>query len=217
MLCLLAPELAVLADMAAPTNWLTATEAARLRALGTEARRHSFLAGRWLARRAVQRWLGGETLPALDVATGGACAVIGVGSLHASISHSAGFVACVAADFPVGVDVESLDRPRDYLALAEALHGQAQREQLAGLDADARALRFLQWWTLKEAWLKARGQGLDFALMRRLAFEEETGGDTAVTRIGNLVLSVAAESVLPFRIEGPPDAAWRRFRTHRLD
>lgn len=216
MICLLTPEPEVRADMASAADWLTSSEAARLAALGTESRRSSFLAGRWLARRAVQRWLGADTLPALDVAPSGACVVAGNDGAHVSISHSAGFVACAAAGVAVGVDVESLARPRNQLALAEAVHGPAQREQLAVLPAEARALAFLQWWTLKEAWLKARGLGLDFALMRSLAFGEDAAGDVAVTRAGDLVLAVAADPALPPDIDGTAGAVWQRSRSSVL-
>jgi len=216
VLCLLAAEPEVRAGMPAPTGWLTPSEATRLRALGSEARRDTFLAGRWLARRAVQGGLGVAGMPALDVADGGACVVAGVAGAYVSISHSAGFVACAAGGLPVGIDVESLARPRDHLALAEAVHGPAQREQLAALTPEARAEAFLRWWTLKEAWLKARGQGLDFALMRGLSFDADALGDTAVTRIGELVLAVAADPGLPPRIDGVPGAAWQRSRTRVL-
>ncbi len=214
MLCLLVPEPDVRADMAPLAGWLTPSETARLQSLGTEHRRGCFLAGRWLARRAVQRWLGTEALPVLNVADSGACEVVGIPGAHVSISHSAGTVACVAAGVPVGVDVESLmRRGRDPLALAETVHSTAQREHIAALPAEARTLPFLQWWTLKEAWLKARGQGLDFALMRSLDFEPDALGDVAVTRLGDLVLALAAEPALPPQIEGLPDAAWQRSRT----
>lgn len=216
LLCLLAPVPAVRAETSASTGWLTPSEVTRLLTLGTEARRDSFLAGRWLARRAVQRWLGVAALPALEIAESGACIVAGVEGVCVSISHSAGFIACAAGSVPVGVDLENLARPRDYLALAEAVHGAAQREQLAALWSDARAPAFLQWWTLKEAWLKARGRGLDLALMRRLAFDENTPGDVAVTRVGELVLALAADPALPPQIDGLPAAVWQRSRTRVL-
>lgn len=201
--------------MAAPDDWLTPSEAARLQTLGSAARRASFLAGRWLARRAVQRWLGTGALPALDVAGSGACEVAGMAGAFASISHSAGTVACAASGVPVGIDVENITRPRDHLALAETVHGAAQREHLAALPLDARALPFLQWWTLKEAWLKARGRGLDFALMRSLTFNDDPLGDVAVARLGDLVLAVAADPALPPQIEGVPDIVWHRSRAQR--
>lgn len=222
LLCLLATEPELRAGMASPEGWLTPTEQARLQSLGTAARRDSFLAGRWLARRAVQRWLGTDEPPALEVADSGACRVAGmagVAGVHVSISHSAGVVACAVCGVPVGIDVEGLARPRDHLALAEAVHGTAQRERLAALPGDARALAFLQLWTLKEAWLKARGQGLDFALMRSLAFEAadqvDPLGDVAVAQVEGLVLAIAADPALPLRIEGLADVVWQRSRTRR--
>ena len=216
MLVLLVPEPDVRAKTVLAASWLTPSETARLRGFGTEARRETFVAGRWLARRAVQRWLGRDRLPVLDVVDDGACRVADVDGVYVSISHSAGFIACVASGVPVGVDLESLARSRDHVALAEAVHGPAQREQLAALSADVRALTFLRWWTLKEAWLKARGRGLDFALMRALAFDDGAPSDAAVTRVGDLVLAVVAHAALPPRIDGLPDVDWQRCRSRLI-
>jgi 4'-phosphopantetheinyl transferase len=213
LLCLLTEQPEIQADMADPSGWLGVSERERLQALGSPARRESFLAGRWLARRAVQRWQGRDVLPTLEVATSGACRVVGERSVHVSISHSAGFVASAVAAVPVGVDIESLARPRDHLALARSVHGAEQCRQLEALLPDKRALPFVQWWTLKEAWLKARGQGLDFALMRSLAFEDEAEGDVAVADCGGLVLAIAADPALPLRIDGPLQVAWQRLRS----
>lgn len=214
MLCLLASEPELQAQMPPAGQWLTPSETARLQALASPARRDTFLAGRWLARQAVQRWSGSPALPRLEVAASGACVVADGRGAQVSISHSRGQVACVAASAPVGVDLEAHGRPRDHLAIARAVHAPAQCAQLAALPDEARAWTFLQWWTLKEAWLKARGQGLDFERMRALTFEPADEGDVAFTRIGSLVLAVAAVPGLPRRIDGPrPDGVWQRHRT----
>lgn len=210
LLCLLAAEPELRVGMVAREEWLTPTEQARLQSLGTPARRDTFLAGRWLARRAVQRWLGVDPLPALEVADSGACRVAGFSGVHVSISHSGSAVACAVCSVPVGVDVESLARPRDHLALAEMVHSAVQREQLAALPADARAPAFLQLWTLKEAWLKARARGLDFALMRSLVLGDDLQGDVAVATVGDLVLAVAGNPGLAPHIDGPANAVWHR-------
>jgi 4'-phosphopantetheinyl transferase len=217
--CLLASESELRAQMPPVAQWLTPSEAARLESLGSPARQDTFLAGRWLARRAVQRWCGSDSLPRLDIAVSGACLASDVAGVHVSISHSGQHIACVAGSVPVGIDVEDLGRPhRDPLAIAEVVHGKAQRAALAALPDDARGLAFLQAWTLKEAWLKARSQGLDFALMRTLAFEPTAAGDVAVTRIGALVMAVAADPQLPASIDGPEGASgvvWQRHQTLR--
>lgn len=213
---MLAAESELRAGMALPPAWLTSTETERLASLGTAARRDTFLVGRWLARRAVQLWLASDDLPALAVARSGACQVIERRGVFVSISHSAGSVACAVADVPVGVDVESLARPRDHLALAQTVHGAAQCERLASLPADSRALAFLQQWTLKEAWLKAREQGLDFARMRALSFDDDPAGDVAVAGMDDLVLAVAADPVLPVRLEAQPALTWQRLKSRVL-
>ena len=223
LLCLLATRSALRAGMADPASWLTATERARLEAFGTEARRDVFLAGRWLARQAVREWRGDDGAVELEVADSGACRVARPDGVFVSISHSGDQVACAVAAVPVGVDIERLGvRARDHLALARAVHGPAQREQLRQLPPQARERHFLQLWTLKEAWLKAREQGLDFALMRAMAFDESAdgdGGDMAVTEDGATIVAIATCADLPAVIT-PLNAAqmqtapeWRRYRS----
>ena len=90
------------------------------------------------------------------------------------------------------------------------------------LPPQARERHFLQLWTLKEAWLKAREQGLDFALMRAMAFDESAdgdGGDVAVTEAGSTIIAIATCADLPAVIT-PLNAAqmqtapeWRRYRS----
>lgn len=213
LLCLLAEQREIVSGMADPPGWLGVSELERLRSLGTPARRESFLAARWLARRAVQSWQGSDVLPRLEVAASGACEVASESSVYVSISHSAGFVASAVAAVPVGVDIESLVTPRDHLSLGRTVHSPAQCQQLAELAPGQRAQPFLQWWTLKEAWLKARGRGLDFALMRSLEFDNDELGDAAVAHCGDLVLALAADPALPQRIDGPPRATWQRLRS----
>lgn len=213
--CLLATQHELRAGMVDPACWLGATEQARLATLRTAARQHSFLAGRWLARLTVQRWCGIERLPVLEVADSGACHVVGEGEVYVSISHSGDHVACAVAALPVGVDMESPGRPRDYLALADVVHSAAQRERLARLAPPQRAPCFLHDWALKEAWLKAREQHLDFALMRALEFDDDPSGDSAVTHIGDVTLALAANPALPPVIDGVPRANWRRFQSRR--
>jgi phosphopantetheinyl transferase len=94
---------------------------------------------------------------------------------HINLSHSGDWLFAGACALPIGVDIEVL-RPRrgDLLALSRQVHGEAQcaeieRLRTQGRDADALAV-FYGWWTLKEAWLKCRGRGLDFAQMRALDF-----------------------------------------------
>ena len=79
---------------------------------------------------------------------------------HAGSHILAGFA---APGDSLGVDIEPL-RPLDGLdGLLACLHPR-ERQDLAGLDGQARATAFLRLWTCKEAVVKALGQGLSLPL-----------------------------------------------------
>jgi 4'-phosphopantetheinyl transferase len=84
--------------------------------------------------------------------------------LRFNLAHSAGLVLCaVACGRDVGVDVEDLRRRpvdpavvRRYCSPAEIADIESQRDSWHD--------RFLRYWTLKEAYLKARGLGVAMPL-----------------------------------------------------
>lgn len=82
-------------------------------------------------------------------------------ALHFNLTHTEGCVACVISGHEaVGVDVEELSPRR---ARMETAHGVFAAEELASLQDLSPAdfvNRFFDHWTLKEAYLKARGVGL---------------------------------------------------------
>ena len=87
--------------------------------------------------------------------------------LRFNLSHTDHLAACaVAADLDVGVDVESAARLRHPLEIAERYFAAAEARELRGLGKDEQAERFLDFWTLKEAYVKARGEGLAIGLDR---------------------------------------------------
>ena len=87
--------------------------------------------------------------------------------LRFNLSHTAGMVAClVALDRDVGVDVENTARKTLFIELAERHFASLEVAELRVLPPDQVPGRFLTIWTLKEAYLKARGVGLGVALDR---------------------------------------------------
>lgn len=81
-----------------------------------------------------------------------------------NLSHTDGMVAVAAVSGPaVGIDVEAVDRKVD-LAVADRYFFGAEAGWLAGLQPDRQPEAFLRLWTLKEAYIKATGQGLSQAL-----------------------------------------------------
>ena len=85
--------------------------------------------------------------------------------LHFNLAHTDGLVAmAVCRHARVGVDVEKLGRAP--LAVAERYFSAAEVAQLRALPPEAQPRRFVQLWTLKEAYLKAIGTGLAGGLGR---------------------------------------------------
>ena len=84
--------------------------------------------------------------------------------LEFSLAHTEGIaVLLVGRDRAVGVDVES-ERRIFGADLPRRLLGPAELEDLQALPAGCQPVRFLEHWTLKEAYAKARGSGLELPL-----------------------------------------------------
>jgi len=82
-----------------------------------------------------------------------------------SIAHTRGLVACaLARGAAVGIDTESLDRAADSNATAENLFSDPEILALRECHETERHTRFVELWTLKEAYLKAVGLGLSHPL-----------------------------------------------------
>lgn len=92
-------------------------------------------------------------------------APVGKSHLHFNLSHSHGVVVCAAAvERQVGIDVEDASRPLECLELAERYFAAAEFAHLRQMHGPERQATFFAIWTLKEAFVKAIGQGLSFAL-----------------------------------------------------
>jgi 4'-phosphopantetheinyl transferase len=80
--------------------------------------------------------------------------------LHFSLSHTDGFVACAVSPYErIGIDVEATDRRAAHLEIARAFFSSAESDDLSSLPSARQKDRFFDLWTLKEAYVKARGTG----------------------------------------------------------
>ena len=68
------------------------------------------------------------------------------------------------ADGKIGLDVENASAPIDCLEIAAAYFSPTEYNELAQLPGPLMKKRFFEFWTLKEAYLKARGLGLKLPL-----------------------------------------------------
>jgi len=106
-----------------------------------------------------------------------------------SLSHARGLVACAIASgsSSVGVDVEGPARRIATPPIAERYFTRSEVMHLRRCDPRRRNTRFLELWTLKEAFGKATGQGLtalgetsfDLALGNRVALSLPGSEDSA--------------------------------------
>jgi 4'-phosphopantetheinyl transferase len=181
---------------------LTDVEQARFERYHGDADRRMFLLGRVMSRGLVGR--------ALNVGAGGWEWREGphgrpeiaqpTTPVRFNLAHSAGLVVCaIASGRDVGVDVEDLQRPaidpamvNRYCAPAEAADIEAQGDRWRD--------RFLVYWTLKEAYLKARGLGISVPL-RDICFVLQPP-PVRVTFLGSLA---GTPSAWTFHLSQPTD------------
>jgi 4'-phosphopantetheinyl transferase len=141
-------------------------------------RRHACLLSRALVRTTLSRYCP-EVHPRewefVETANGRPEIADGQASLplRFNLSRTDGLIACaVALTRDVGVDIECIDLRRSTAAIAERYFAPAEQRQLA-----QRAERFFDYWTLKEAYVKARGIGLSVPLAQ-IVFE--IGGEASI-------------------------------------
>ena len=102
--------------------------------------------------------------------------------LRFNLSHSKDLIICaVTLDNDIGCDVEQIHRKSDVLAIADRYFSATEIESLFSLPKSEQRSRFFDYWTLKESYIKAWGQGLSIPL-DDFSFEI---GDSASQKVNN--------------------------------
>ncbi len=132
-------------------------------------RRHQFVLGRAMARRALGRYLnlspeslafgiGEQGKPFLEGGPAGS-------AYRFNLSHSGErVVLAVARGVEVGVDVEKVRPKQEYLSLARRFFSEREVAALEALEEPWRFRAFFCCWARKESFLKARATGLSESL-----------------------------------------------------
>jgi 4'-phosphopantetheinyl transferase len=149
--------------------------------------RRTFIRARWMLRTTLARYLGIE--PGAVPLTFGQFGKPGSDhpaatrlALSFNLSHAGGAVAvCLARERLLGVDVEAPASREGIDGLADRYFTSAEAGELAQLSGTERRDRFFEYWTLKEACLKAIGVGLTLPLDRVCC--EMPGDQTVVLRV----------------------------------
>jgi 4'-phosphopantetheinyl transferase len=161
-----APPAAVISQWRA---CLDAAEQAQADRFHFEEDRSTYIAAHWLVRSALAsvadlppaEWrfiVERQGKPAIDPA-------LGRPELRFNLSHTRGFVACaVSVGSEIGIDVEALAQRPIGLDVAERFFSPSEIAILRDKAPDQRLDTFLRFWTLKEAFIKATGEGLSRAL-----------------------------------------------------
>lgn len=86
-------------------------------------------------------------------------------SIEFNLTHSSRYVICaVSSTMKVGVDVEHTARKNDVLTIADRFFSEQEVRELFALPEAKQRSRFFDYWTLKEAYMKARGEGISLGL-----------------------------------------------------
>jgi 4'-phosphopantetheinyl transferase len=130
--------------------------------------RHRFLVARAMLRDVLSRYVGWDPRSLVfEYSAYGKPALAHPPGLPVrfNLSHSGGLAVCaVTQRHDVGVDVESPDRQTDVLGLAQRFFAKHEVDQLRRKPPEDQKWVFFEFWTLKEAYIKARGQGLSIPL-----------------------------------------------------
>ena len=85
--------------------------------------------------------------------------------LRFNISHTKNLIICaVTLSKDIGCDVEHAERRTDVLAIADRFFSKLESAELFSLPESDQRQRFFDYWTLKESYIKAWGEGLAIPL-----------------------------------------------------
>ncbi|GAC1664226.1 MAG: 4'-phosphopantetheinyl transferase superfamily protein [Candidatus Acidiferrum sp.] len=150
-------------------TFLSPDECVRAERFVFERDREHFIAARGTLREILSRYLAVQPesirlqttkhgKPFLDTKSGGP-------RLRFNLAHSHGLALYAVAQYrELGVDIERIDAERATSDIAERYFSLAERAELASLPEHLRLEAFFLCWTRKEAYVKARGEGLHIPL-----------------------------------------------------
>ncbi len=100
-----------------------------------------------------------------DYAPRGKPHLLNAGEIRFNLSHSADLAGiAIVESREVGIDIEEIHELSDMLDMARRFFAPAEVDWLLAFPPEGRTMAFFQCWTAKEAYLKARGDGLSFPL-----------------------------------------------------
>ena len=94
--------------------------------------------------------------------------------LHFNLSHSGDYAVVAISDKPVGIDIER--KRKDRIKIARRCFCREEYEDIISRNDElSREEKFLEYWTLKEAYIKYAGKGLAIPLNSFLVVDNNDG------------------------------------------
>lgn len=147
---------------------LTPDEEARRARYMFERNRHEYLVTRALCRGVLSRYLGEAPESFRFTQNAYGRPELGAPAGHPirfNLTNTEGLIAVIVAlDREVGVDVEDTERRGETVTIADRFFSPSEVAALARVPEARQRARFFDYWTLKEAYIKARGMGLSIPL-----------------------------------------------------
>jgi 4'-phosphopantetheinyl transferase len=200
---------------------LPASERARWERLKLPRKKNEYLYGKLLTRTALSRYADRAPVDWRFVeGVRGKPSIEDGGALRFNLSHTRGLLAlAVMLDREVGVDVEEVE-PRDP-GVPERFFASEEARAVRTASAESKDRLFARYWTLKEAYIKAHGDGLAIPLQSfrfelddpvRILFRDAADGRTDEWWFAyddptpRHALAVAVHAPGPFRVSWFPVA-----------
>lgn len=157
------------------TSTLSPDELARAARYRFDADRRTFVFARATLRRLLAGEVGAEPAALVfDYGAHGKPRLSRFPELEFNLAHTREAIAIAIAAHPVGIDIERVAPERAALDGAASFFAPAECAALARCAPESRHELFFALWTLKEAYVKARGEGLSLPLD---GFEFDVSGD----------------------------------------
>ena len=219
----LSAERAAMAEFSAV---LTAEERARADRFRAPQLRQRFIVGRAILRRLLSTYLRVDA-SALHLGYGahGKPDVASASGLCFNLSHADDMAMYAFAwRRDVGIDIEAIGRAVEIEGVARQAFSPVECDALTALAPEARPAAFFRIWTRKEAYVKARGDGLGYPT-RTFSVSHLAGGDDALladerdagARSGWRLLEIAAPDGFCAALAAPGrDWSARRFDARTL-
>lgn len=121
-----------------------------------------------------------------------------------NLSHTAGLSACVVSHHDeCGVDVENIQRKNKLLSIAGRMFAEPEMATMRNISDDEMRNKFFDYWTLREAYVKALGSGLSGSSKQFYFNIKQCNGAERVAEICFADKDIRANNVWQFSLLKP--------------